>query len=138
MLAKRRQSGKIKSKEPAMPERYLPRGLLTQEYRQTLHELNRRYQEAWDRAERLQDELDDIKKSRPFRLLSCWRRLTRLWRAHPGPEPELHRLFPTEILENQQVAAVGTVSILIPFKDRLDLLRNCLRGLRRGSYPDRE
>jgi GT2 family glycosyltransferase len=30
--------------------------------------------------------------------------------------------------------ASGTVSIIIPFRDRVGLLRNCLRGLRRTSY----
>ena len=110
------------------------------DFREALHTLNRRYQEAWDRAERLQDELDHIKKSRVYRLLSWWRRLARRWRGFPGSQRETLAppSFPSENLEATQVPVKGTVSILIPFKDHLDLLRNCLRSLRRGSYQSKE
>ena len=111
------------------------------DFREALHTLNRRYQEAWDRAERLQDELDHIKKSRAYRLLSCGRLPCLLLGAvssAPGRETLAPPAFPTENLEATQVPTKGTVSILIPFKDRLDLLRNCLRSLRRGSYQPKE
>jgi GT2 family glycosyltransferase len=109
---------------------------LSARHRQTLHELNRRYQEAWNRAERLQDELDHIKKSRAYRLFAWWRSLADHWRRSPCSSPALP--FTSEILQDYRGPATGSVSILIPFKDRLDLLRNCLRGLRRGTYPYRD
>lgn len=103
--------------------------------RDTLHLLNQRYKEAWDRAERLQDELDDIKNSRVYRLLCWWRRLTRWGRRLPPIEPAAH--FASEYLAGQDGAANGTVSVIIPFKDGLDLLRPCLRSLRHASRrPD--
>jgi GT2 family glycosyltransferase len=104
------------------------------------HELNQRYKQQWDRAERLQDELDAIKKSRAYRLLCWWRGIARLWRKASRPAPDSGPLsaFPMENLEHCQGPGVGSVSILIPFKDRVELLRNCLRSLRRGSYPSVE
>jgi O-antigen biosynthesis protein len=107
------------------------------EYRQVIHELNQRYKAAWDRAERLQDELDHVKRSRAYRLLTLWRRWSGYWRTSPKRESVLLP-FASENLEECQVAPSGTVSILVPSKDRVDLLRNCLRGLRRTSYRDHE
>ncbi len=107
-------------------------------YRQTLHELNQRYKDAWDRAERLQDELDHVKSSRAYRLLTLWRHWSDFWRASPKPESVRLLPFESENLEGFQVPPSGTASILIPFKDRVDLLKNCLRGLRRTTYPDHE
>src|SRR4051794_36633245 len=101
-------------------------------YWEALHEANQRYRQAWDRAERLQDELDHVKKSRAYRFFCWWRRLTALWRSRLGEQVQ-HLCFPSEILDNPQVRASGRVSILIPFKDRLELLRNCLLSVRRGS-----
>src|SRR5437588_12149955 len=98
-------------------------------FRESLHVLNRRYREAWDRAERLQDELNDIKSSRVFRLLAWWRRLSRPWRSHLTTEGLLP--FATENLDPCRVPAAGTVSILIPFRDGLDLLKSCLLSLER-------
>jgi GT2 family glycosyltransferase len=97
-----------------------------------VHELNQRYKEAWDRAERLQAELDNIKGSRAWRLLIWWRRLAFWRRSAPAVPPSSFR---GENLEACRVRPAGTVSMLIPFKDRLDLLRNCLKSLRRSSYP---
>ena len=107
------------------------------DYRQTLHDLNQRYHHAWNRAERLQDELEHIKKSRAYRLLCCWRNLAQMWRSSP-PAIKQSEPFLMEYFVDQGAPATGTVSIVIPFKDRLDLLRNCLHSLRRGSYPVRE
>jgi GT2 family glycosyltransferase len=119
----------------AMPEITSARKL-SNGYRHTLHELNQRYHEAWNRAERLQDELDNIKKSRAYRLFAWWRGLANYWRPSPRSSPASR--FTSESLQNHRGPAAGSVSILIPFKDRLDLLRNCLRSLRRGTYPHRE
>jgi GT2 family glycosyltransferase len=101
-------------------------------WRQTLHELNRRYQEAWNRAERLQDELDQIKKSRSYRLLTWWRWFVGRWRAPPaaGAAPA----FVVENLESCKRPPTGSVAIVIPFKDHVDMLANCLRSIRRASH----
>jgi GT2 family glycosyltransferase len=106
------------------------------EYRQTLHELNQRYRQAWDRAERLQDELDSIQQSRAYRMLCWWRRFARWRQRQPSANPRSP--FTMEFLDDYAMPPSGTVSIVIPFKNRLDLLRTCLHGLRRGSYPIRE
>jgi GT2 family glycosyltransferase len=104
-------------------------------YRETLHELNQRYKQAWDRAERLQDELNDIKQSRAYRLLSWWRRLGSVWRKTAKPQwDQQSDTAPVEYLDDVRTPPVGSVTIVIPFRDRLDLLRNCLRSLRRSTY----
>jgi GT2 family glycosyltransferase len=108
----------------------------TADYSETLHALNQRYKQAWDRTEHLQDELDHIKKSAGYRL-ACWlRRLAGFWGSSPAPE--IGRLssppFGIENLDDQVGPATGSVTILIPFRDHFGLLRNCLRSLRRGSY----
>src|SRR5262245_55365375 len=74
------------------------------DFRESLHELNQRYREAWDRAEQLQDELNDIKSSRAFRILSWWRTLTRPFRLtrHSLTIPDLDV---TESLESLRVRA---------------------------------
>src|SRR5207245_1806547 len=80
--------------------------------------------------------LDNIKNSRVFRLLAWWRRLAAPWRRRTPPEARPP--FLSENLEQQQVPPAGTVSVVIPFKDHVDLLTTCLRGLRRGTYPHRQ
>jgi GT2 family glycosyltransferase len=117
-----------------MPEKNTRRRTRAVRYRATLHELNRRYQEAWDRAERLQDELDDIRASRIFQLLRWCRDLAGFWRRPSRSTKPESLPFASENLDKQQVPATGTVTVLIPFKDHLDLLRNCLRGLRRNRW----
>src|SRR5262249_1505841 len=95
-------------------------GLL--DFRQTLHDLNQRYKQEWDRAERLRDELDHIKKSRAYRVLCWWCRLARFmgrtFLSTEAPATEsVYPLFPTEYLDDCRTSAAGTVSILIPFRD---------------------
>lgn len=104
----------------------------------TIHDLNRRYREQWDRAERLQDELDNIKSSRAFKLLSWWRRLTKSWRRVQRCETPRKQEFAAEFIDDCRVDATGRVSILIPFRNRLDLLKNCLASLHRTAYRARE
>jgi GT2 family glycosyltransferase len=116
-----------------MPDKTARRRSRAATYRQTLHELNQRYREAWDRAERLQDELAAIKKSRVYRWLCWWRNRASLWRGSRCRQQNFLP-FTSENLDGQLVPPTGTVSIVIPFKDRVHLLRTCLRGLRRGHY----
>jgi len=112
------------------------RRLSSPQFKETLHGLNQRYKQAWDRAERLQVELDNIKKSRAYRFFGWWRRLSGFCRERPTS----HSIspFPFEILDHHQAPATGTVSIVIPFKDHLDLLRNYLRSLRNSSHQPQE
>jgi len=109
-------------------------------YRAELHELNHKYRQQWERAERLQDELNDIKKSRAYRILCWWRAFAGFWRAAPPSKSLAETLseFPVEILEHRQAPATGNVSVIIPFKDRIELLRDCLRSIRRGSCSPAE
>lgn len=103
--------------------------------RDTLHLLNQRYKQAWDRAERLQDELDDIKNSRVYRFLGWWRCLAGWWRRQQPSTAAPP--FTSAYLPVPEAAAAGTVSVVIPFKDGLGLLRPCLRSLRQASRrPD--
>jgi len=101
-------------------------------YRQLLHELNRRCRREFDRAERLQAELNDIQSSRAWRLLAWLRGLRRkLLAPAPTAKAPSDRV---ELLNGPFPPPAGLVSIVIPFRDRLPLLRNCLRGLRRSTY----
>jgi GT2 family glycosyltransferase len=106
--------------------------------RDVIHALNQRYREQWDRAERLQAELDDIQGSRAWTVFRWLRGLRRLWRpARPWPKnmanaPSMEAAASMTV--PTLVAPTAKVSILIPFKDQLGLLRNCLHSLRRGTY----
>lgn len=100
--------------------------------RRLIHELNRRYREQWRRAELLQQELQRRSWFSPLRWLA-----RSFWRAFvPYHEPTPLE-GPTEFLQADATPA-GLVSIIIPFRDQADLLRNCLRSLRRSSYPGYE
>ena len=103
------------------------------DWRRLVHRLNQRYREEFDRAERLQSQLDHIRGSRAWRILCWWCRIKRwLWPMREADRflRESREEFATCI--PSQVS--GTVSILIPFRDRVELLRNALAGLRRTSY----
>jgi GT2 family glycosyltransferase len=110
-------------------------GRISAEFQDLIHALNRRYREQWDRAERLQAELDDIKGSRAFFVFRWLRNLRRLlFRCpRPGNANEL-RIEPLPNVSGSVFPPTGKVSILIPFKDHLELLRNCLHSLRRSTY----
>jgi GT2 family glycosyltransferase len=98
-----------------------------------IHELNRRYRQEWDRAERLRDELADIQGSRAWRLLALLRRFRR-WLFAPDSSPPARESFPGAALPDRLGQPQGQVSIVIPFKDRVELLRGCLRSLRPTTY----
>jgi GT2 family glycosyltransferase len=107
--------------------------------RDLIHGLNQRYREEWDRAERLQAELNDIKSARAWIIFRCLRALRRFFLPSPpsaeGPgfrgDPANAAIIPAL---TRSANATAKVSILIPFTDQLGLLRNCLRSLRRGAY----
>jgi GT2 family glycosyltransferase len=107
-------------------------------FRDLIHGLNQRCRTEFDRAERLQAELDDIKGSRAWMFFRWLRSLRRFFRpvvaAAPWSQARLENATwfapPAGVLP----ATLPKISILIPFKDQLGLLRNCLRSLRRGTY----
>jgi GT2 family glycosyltransferase len=103
------------------------------DYRELIHELNRRYRREWDRAERLRDELADIRASRAWRLLAWLRRCKRRLLA-PHPSPPQGVAFAWGALPERPGQPRGRVSIVIPFKDRVELLRGCLRSFRSCTY----
>jgi GT2 family glycosyltransferase len=105
-------------------------------YAGLIHLLNRRYHDAWQRAELLQNDLDNRRNSKFARAADWLRRVFRQFVPHPG----LAARYVTETAEPYRGAAFSVpegarVSVIIPFRDRPELLRNCLRSLRRGMFP---
>lgn len=113
-------------------------GIIPPSCRDLIHELNQRCREHWDRAERLQAELIDIKSSRAWSIFRWLRSLRRLFLpvSRSKANSEMTSVPQPLAVPTCQAARMVTskVSILIPFKDRLGLLRNCLRSLRRGTF----
>jgi GT2 family glycosyltransferase len=112
-------------------------------YRDLIHQLNQRYHEQWERAERLEKELEQARSGWLGSLLARLRHVKRFFRpiryaGRPTSRPGELRDVPWERLDEETGSIAGTVSIIIPFKDQVDLLRGCLRSLRRGSYRDVE
>lgn len=109
------------------------------DWEQLVHELNQRYRREFDRAERLQAELDDLHRSRWWPLLCRLRRWRAWWRGGGNstgaapilPDMVLERFIPTG-------EPGGRVSVIVPFRDQLGLLRNLLHGLRRTADVDLE
>src|SRR5438105_2780335 len=98
-------------------------------YRTLIHLLNRRYQEEYGRAERLQADLDGLLGSRARKLLSLWTHVKGWFRGLPAAAPAR----PAQATQTLCLAAgqpTGRVSIIIPFKDRTELLHGCLKSLR--------
>ncbi len=107
-------------------------------YAGLIHLLNRRYHEQWQRAELLQNELDGREGSKVARAAEWVRRIVRRIVPHPATAPK----FITEKAERYngppQAVPDARVSIVIPFRDRPELLRNCLRSLRRSTFANLE
>jgi GT2 family glycosyltransferase len=111
--------------------------------RDTIHLLNRRYHEQWERAERLERELALARRAW-IGPLHAWLRRLKQWLCPvryaglPGSKPgELACVSCVRIGEAEETPR-GRVSIIIPFKDQVDLLRGCLLSLRKTDYRDRE
>ena len=105
-------------------------------YRDLIHLLNQRYRKEWERAEALAAELAALRGSRLARLVAWLRRLKQRLRPPAAPA-----YLPWSVPCPEWPAAAppaGRVSIIIPFKDRVELLRDCLRSLRASSYRDYE
>lgn len=111
-----------------MPQRRRP------DHRELIHELNQRYYREWLRAERLQRELARARWLGP--LAPCLRWLKRS--LFPVERASCTSLPDCPTLDDAPAGAAGRVSIIIPFRDQLNLLRSCLRSLRRTACPDVE
>lgn len=96
-----------------------------------IHWLNQRYKKEWDRAERLQAELDNVYASRAWRVVSWMRRIKAWLRRSPSRAAE-H--YPTQDLDGMWTVPSGKVSIVIPFRDRGALLQNLVNSLRHSTY----
>ena len=103
-------------------------------YAGLLHLLNQRYHAEFVRAELLQNDLTGLRSSKLARAAEWLRvRLRRVF-PHPAVAPK----YLTEKAEPYRGATFPVpdvrVSIIIPFRDRPELLRNCLRSLRRSTF----
>jgi GT2 family glycosyltransferase len=103
-------------------------------YRNLIHLLNRRYREEWERAERFRAELDNLRRSPVWPLFAFLRGIKRWLRPTRTPDQTTFDSG-TEALEPAPTSpAPRRVSIIIPFKDHLELLRGCLGSLRGSKY----
>jgi GT2 family glycosyltransferase len=104
-------------------------------YRDLIHLLNQRYRREWERAEALADELAAVRGSRFWRAVAWFRRLKR--RLLPPPAGPTYLPWDGSCPDWPPAGPpTGRVSIVIAFRDRVELLRNCLHSLRAGSYRD--
>jgi len=104
-------------------------------YRKLIQTLNGRYQEQFDRAERLEAELRHLRCSRLWKLCSWVREALNWFRRSSRPVVSPLEPFSSQVLTPVAVAG-GSVTIIIPFRDRYELLRNVLTSLRRTSYTN--
>lgn len=98
-----------------------------------IHTLNQRYHQQWQRAEALQAELDDIRHSRIWRILD-WLRQMKHWFIPSTTATNDDVDMPTSGVCELDTPPTSTVSLIIPFRDRLELLRGLLRSLSNTDY----
>jgi O-antigen biosynthesis protein len=106
-------------------------------WRTLLHRLNRRCRVEFDRAERLQAELDDIRGSRLWKWFAALRGLRKWFTFRARPTPKATGRETLKPIPIHPVPPLH-VSIIIPFKDDAPLLTACLRSLRRSTHVHRE
>lgn len=105
-------------------------------YGELIHLLNHRYHEQWVRAEALQFKLDRLQRWKLLPLLE-WlgrqgKRIRAIIRRRPGLAlVEQATPYSPSVIPQPHT---GLVSIIIPFKDRPELLKNCLRSLSASTY----
>jgi GT2 family glycosyltransferase len=106
-------------------------------YRGLIHLLNQRYRREWERAEALEAELAGVRGSALWRAVAWLRRLKhRLLPAAPPAYLPWDGSCPA--WDDPAGRPAGRVSIVIPFRDRAELLHNCLRSLRASTYRPSE
>jgi O-antigen biosynthesis protein len=107
-------------------------------YAGLLHLLNKRYHDEFVRAELLQNDLTGLRGSRVARAAEWVRVQLRRVFPHPGAVKP-HLTATAEPYHGPTVAVPDArVSIVIPFRDRPELLRNCLRSLRCSTFRNYE
>jgi len=105
------------------------------DYRRLLHLLNRRYHDEFVRAERLRADLEVVEALRATWLFALLRQLKRWLRPPARPTPSSEAVTPLELVP---VEPAGRVSLVLPFRDQPELLRDCLASLRLGTYRNFE
>ena len=107
-------------------------------YAGLLHLLNRRYHDEFVRAELLQNDLGGMTSSRVIRIADRLRWLVRKFIPHPS-SIKPHMLAEAEPYRGPALPVPdASVSIVIPFRDRPELLGNCLRSLRLSTFRNVE
>jgi GT2 family glycosyltransferase len=107
-------------------------------YAGLLHLLNRRYHEQFVRAELLQNDLTGMTSSRVIRVAERLRWLVRRFVPHPS-SIKPHMLAAAEPYRGPALPVpAARVSVVIPFRDQPELLRNCLRSLRLSTFRNVE
>jgi GT2 family glycosyltransferase len=106
--------------------------------RELIHHLNQCYRREWARAEQLRGELERLRGWTLWPLVAWARRLKRWLRPPVADPPFLMRAARYEGPAGTKAPDSARVSIVIPFKDRLELLRNCLRSLRVSTWRNFE
>jgi GT2 family glycosyltransferase len=104
------------------------------DYRALIHLLNERYRREFVRAERLEALLAPVRALGMLWALRALGRLRRWW-ARPG---RLVGESDWAALPLLPVEPRGRVSIIIPFRDRKELLDDCLASLRLSTYRNFE
>lgn len=102
---------------------------LVADQRRLIHLLNQRYHQEFIRAERLEADLRVVQKLRATWVLRGLRWLRNLLRRQ-RPAPADCAVAPLPL---RPVSLDGRVSVIIPFRDRGELLRDCLASLRHSS-----
>ena len=121
--------------EPVIESKSTLRRTRRNPYGDLIHLLNQRYHDEWVRAEALQYKLDRLRRLKLLPLIEWVGRVGRRLRSlltrsktRLGSQALTENAVPYFAPETVQVPN-GLVSIVIPFKDRPELLRNCLRSL---------
>ncbi len=108
------------------------RGRAGTDYRRLIHLLNQRYHREFVRAERLEADLALVQAFRATRLFRLLRWLKNKLRPPAAAAAPLDGAVTP--LSPGPVEPRGLVSVVIPFRDRGELLRDCLASLRLGTY----
>jgi GT2 family glycosyltransferase len=120
---------------PVASERATRPGQRRNPYGELIHLLNQRYHQEWERAEALQSKLARLQRWKILPIIEWLGRIARCVGALVGRRaPNVgQRAIPYEP-PAALPAPAGLVSIIIPFRDRPEVLRNCLRSLSAGTY----